>query len=75
METALSILVLAACALLIGAFVLWRRGGSGRQIVLMIVLAIVMIVNVAIWTLPDATGDAPLTRSIEDDTPLAGAGN
>lgn len=74
METALSILVLAACALLIGALVLWRRGGHARQVVLMIVLAIVMMLNVAIWTVPDASGDAPLVQSIEGDAAAVPAG-
>jgi hypothetical protein len=64
METALSILVLAAIALLLGAFFLWRRGGNMLQVVLMIILALVMIVNVGIWTLPDPSGQAPLNRSI-----------
>ena len=62
METVLSVLVLTAIALLIGAFFLWRRGGAMRQVVLMVILAVVAIANVAIWTLPDAGGKAPLTQ-------------
>jgi ABC-type transport system involved in cytochrome c biogenesis permease subunit len=58
----LSILVLAAIALILGAFLLWRHGGQLNRIVLMLVLAAVMIVNVAIWTLPDASGEAPLDK-------------
>ena len=62
MATVLSLLVLACIALVIGAAVLWRRGGSRRQVLLMLVLAVVMAVNVAIWTLPDAAGESILDR-------------
>jgi len=65
MEIVLSILVLAVIALLLGAFVAWRYGRPKRQIMLMLLLAVVMILNVAIWTLPDKSGEAPLGRSIE----------
>lgn len=60
MDTVLSILVLAAIALVIGAVVLWRKGGSPKQVVLMLVLAVVMIGNVLIWTVPDKDGEAPV---------------
>lgn len=62
LDLVLSILVLAAVALLAGAFVLWRRTGRVQQAVLMIILALVAIVNVAIWTVPDAGGEAPLDK-------------
>ncbi|MBA4164217.1 MAG: hypothetical protein C0510_06245 [Erythrobacter sp.] len=62
MNAVLSILMLAAIALVVGAIALWRRPGFRKQAVLMLVLAAVMIVNVAIWTLPDPSGSAPLAR-------------
>lgn len=62
MGTILSVLVLTAIALLLGAFFLWRRGGPIRQVVLMVVLALVAIINVAIWTLPDASGQSPVDQ-------------
>lgn len=62
MDTVLSIIVLAAMALLAGAWFLWRRGGSKKQVFLMILLAMIMVANVAIWTIPDASGEAPLAR-------------
>ena len=65
LDVVLSLLVLAAIALLIGAFVLWRRGGTTKQAGLMVMLAVVMIVNVLIWTLPDADGVAPVERAEE----------
>lgn len=57
MDIALSLLVLTIVALLLGAFALHRRGGYRKQAVLMVVLAAVMAVNVAIWTLPTSGGE------------------
>lgn len=53
----ISIVILAACALLGGAFVLHRKGNT-RQATLMALLAVVMAVNVAIWLVPTADGDS-----------------
>ena len=62
MATVLSIMMLTAIALVAGAFYLWRRGASRLQIVLMLVMAAVMIVNVAIWTMPGADNAPPLAK-------------
>lgn len=62
LDVVLSLLVLAALALLAGAFVLWRRTGNLRQPLLMVLLAIIGLANVAIWTVPNAAGDAPLDQ-------------
>ena len=62
-DTVLSVLMLAALALLAGAFLLWRRQGAVRQVWLMILLAIIMLVNVAIWTIPYNDGAAPVDRA------------
>lgn len=64
LPTILSLLVLLIIALLAGAFYLWRRSGHRRQAVLMLVLAAVIAVNVAIWTLPYADGHAPATQEL-----------
>ncbi len=56
MATVLSLLVLTALALVVGAVFLWRRGGPRRQIVLMLVLAAIIAGNVVIWVLPTAGG-------------------
>lgn len=55
-----SITMLAAFALLAGAFYLWRKQKAAKQALLMAVLAFVMLANVVIWTIPepDRTGDA-----------------
>ncbi len=63
LETGLSLLVLAVLVLCGGAVFAWRRG-QRKQAGLMLVLAAVMAVNVAIWTLPDATGEAPVGREL-----------
>ena len=67
MDTVLSIVAVAAAALVAGAIYLWRKGVR-KQAGLMLVLAVVMVVNVLIWTLPDPGGTAPIDRA------AAGAG-
>ena len=64
MPTVLSLLVLAMLALIAGAVWLLRRGGSRKQAALMLALALVMAVNVGIWTLPDGSGEAPIGKTI-----------
>jgi hypothetical protein len=55
---ALSLLVLTMLALLSGALFLWRRGGSRKQVTLMLVLAAVLAFNIAMWTLPGKSGES-----------------
>lgn len=55
----ISIIVLAAVALAVGAFVLWRKGAT-RQAMLMALLAFIMIANVAIWLVPMDDGNTPM---------------
>ena len=62
LDTVLSITVLAAILLVIGAFFMWRRTGNVKNALLMVLLAVVALLNVAIWTLPDASGDAPIEK-------------
>ncbi|MFC0686056.1 hypothetical protein [Novosphingobium clariflavum] len=57
MDIALSLLVLAIAALVLGATALFRRGGYRKQAVLMLVLAAVMAVNVAILVVPTGSGE------------------
>lgn len=59
-DIVLSIVMLAALALVAGAFVLWRRTGEARNPALMVLLAVVAVVNVLIWTLPSPDGTAPI---------------
>ena len=60
MDTALSIVVLGAVALVLGAVALWRRGVR-RQALLMLLLAAIAAVNVAIWVVPNEAGQALVT--------------
>jgi len=57
MDFALSLMILTIVLLVLGAVALFRRGGNRKQAVLMLVLAGVLTVNVAIWTLPNSQGD------------------
>ena len=51
-----SLTVLAILALLAGAFYLWRKHNNRKQALLMVVLALVMGINVVIWTSPPPAG-------------------
>ena len=62
MDTVLSVVAFVALALIAGSIYLWRRGVR-KQAGLMLVAAVVMIVNVLIWTLPGAGGTAPIDRA------------
>lgn len=57
-DTVLSVLVLAIVALVIGAIALLRRGGQKKQALLMLLLAAIAAGNIAIWVLPDASGQS-----------------
>lgn len=65
MNVVLSIVMLAAIALVVGAVVIWRRTGDIKKALLMGFLAIIAAMNVAIWTVPDSSGEAPIDK-IED---------
>lgn len=62
MNMVLSILMLAAFALFAGAIYLWRGKGETKRAGLMALLGAIMIANVAIWTVPDGEGTAPVDR-------------
>ena len=66
LDIVLSIVMLAAVALVAGAVLAWRRG-QRKQAGLMLVLVLVAILNVAIWTVPGGDGTAPLDRVGRDD--------
>ena len=62
-DTVLSVLVLAAIAMVIGASAWWRRG-MRKQAALMLVLAAVIAGNVAVWVVPDGSGKAPVNSAV-----------
>lgn len=68
LDLVLSLVMLAAIALLAGAWAMWRRRAI-RQAWLMAILAVVMLANVAIWALPDQRGNAPLEQARTGDAP------
>ncbi len=55
----ISIIVLAAVALTVGGFVLWRKGFT-RKAMLMGLLAFIMLANVAVWLVPMEDGNTPM---------------
>jgi len=61
-DIVLSIVMLAALALVAGAVVLWRRTGQIKQPSLMVLLAVIAVLNVLIWTVPSESGEAPIER-------------
>ena len=63
-DTALSLAMLMVIALPLGAFVLWRTGGSRKQVALMLVLALILAANVAIWVVPTKNGAAPVQETL-----------
>lgn len=62
MDLALSLVMFAALALIAGAVFLWFKRRARKQALLMLVLAAVMLGNVAIWTVPGADGEAPIDQ-------------
>ena len=59
LSTILSVLVLAGFALIVGAIILWRRGAPMKRIILMLIAAVILFANVAIWTVPTQSGQSP----------------
>lgn len=57
-DTVLSILVLALIGVVLGAFALWRRGGQAKQAWLMLLLAVIVAGNIALWVWPDSRGQS-----------------
>lgn len=62
--TVLSLLTLAVLLMLAGAALQWRRG-ERRKAILLVILALVAGLNVAIWTVPYDSGEAPVARAYE----------
>lgn len=62
LDIALSLAVLAAIVLIGGAFFMWRRTGKIKQPLLMVLVALIALMNVGIWTIPDKSGEAPLDK-------------
>lgn len=63
---ALPLLMLAGFALVAGAFIIRRRDGWSTKPLLMLVLAGIMFANVAIWSIPNQQGVAPVDAVIQN---------
>jgi drug/metabolite transporter superfamily protein YnfA len=61
-DIVLSIVMLAALALMAGAVVLWRRTRQVKNPALMVLLAVIAVLNVLIWTVPNAGGETPIAQ-------------
>ena len=61
LDFVLSLMMLTALALCTGAVFLWQRGERKRPF-LMLVMALIFALNIAIWSLPDAGGKAPVAK-------------
>jgi hypothetical protein len=60
-----SLLMLSAIALCIGAYFGWRRGMPIKKLGLMVLAALVMLVNVGIWTIPNERGESLINQKAE----------
>jgi hypothetical protein len=58
LDLILSIAVFTGLVLLWGAYKRWRQDGAGQQMWLMIVAALVIFANIAIWVVPDNKGQS-----------------
>ena len=62
-DLALSLAMLAALAFIVAAVWRWRRDGPSLNVWLMLAVALVLLVNVAIWVVPYRIGAAPIDRA------------
>jgi len=62
-DLALSLAMLAAFAFIGVAIWRWRRNGPSLNVWLMLGVALVLIINVAIWVIPGPDGAAPIDRA------------
>jgi hypothetical protein len=62
-DLVLSLAVLGAIVFTAGALWRWRRDGPSLNVWLMLGVALVLIVNVAIWVVPGPDGGAPISRA------------
>lgn len=63
LDTALSLVMLGAFALVVGAIVMWRKGAPKLRVILALVLAGVAIANVLVMTVPYESGETPVEKA------------
>ena len=59
----LSIAMFTGFVLQFGAWKRWQRDGAGQQVWLMVVAALVIFANIAIWVAPDEKGKSLASES------------
>ena len=59
----LSIAMIAAFLLLVGAWKRWRRDGASQQMWLMVAAALIIFANIAIWVVPDKQGKSLVSEA------------
>jgi len=63
MDVVLSLVMLTAILLILGAAFLWHRTREAKQPTLMVVLALIALGNVLIWTIPTDDGTSPAQQA------------
>jgi EamA domain-containing membrane protein RarD len=61
----LSVATFAGILLLWGAWKRWRSDRAGKQMWLMIIAALVIFANIAIWVVPDDKGQSLVTGAAD----------
>lgn len=62
----LSLMMLLCFALLIGAYIFWRKG-QVKQPLLMLLLTAIIIANIVIWTMPNDDGKTLIKAAQENN--------
>lgn len=65
LDTALSLVMLGAFALVVGSVVMWRKGAPKGRIILALALAAVAVANVLVMTIPYESGETPVEKAQE----------
>lgn len=68
MNVILSAAMVVVFALIYGAIRLWIRDGFGQKPLLMVGAALVILLNIAIWAVPDNEGRSLLNEAGRDDS-------
>ena len=65
-ETILSVVTMAAIALVIGAIYIWKNSGFGKKPALMLILAVILLGNAAILSIPNERGVSPVSNELSE---------
>jgi len=63
----LSVAMVGVFALFYGAIRMWMREGLSKKPILMIIAALVILGNIAIWAIPDDRGNSLLNQAKKAD--------